>query len=245
MPDPVLSTHLLSKSFGETRALRDVSLEISSGQVHAILGENGSGKSTLGKIIAGIIPPDSGSMRVDGEAVSTFTPASMLKRGVAIVLQEVLIAPNRSIADNVLLGQDTLFRYRYRGAERSEVTHSLLSRLSNRTFHPDRLAGDLELHEQQIVVIARGFALQPRLLILDEATAALDLSDRDMLFSAIRAFVGSGGAVAFVSHRLPEVTALSDVVHIMHNGHNTAKLEGADVNPKTLLAHLTQETLDA
>ncbi len=241
MDRPLLVAQGLDKHFGETHALRDVSLEISTGQVHAILGENGSGKSTLGKIIAGIIPPDSGELTIGGQRVRTFSPPSMLELGVAIVLQEVLVALNRSVVDNVLLGRDTPFRFRYSNGERREIVSDILQKLTRRTFDLDQMVGELELQEQQILVIARGLLCEPKLLILDEATAALDLADRDMLFSTIRQFVSDGGTVAFVSHRLPEVLELSDVVHVMHNGHNTARLEGEDLNPKTLLAHLTQE----
>lgn len=241
---PLLITHGLSKSFGETRALQDVSIEVSPGRVHTILGENGSGKSTLAKVLAGIIPPDSGEVRLDGTAISNWTPAGMLRLGIAIVLQEILIVPNRTVLDNVLLGHDGIFRHRRSPAEKRDFAEEHLSGLTERRFDLDALAGDLELHEQQIVVIARGFARQPRLLILDEATAALDLADRDRLFAAIRAFSASGGAVAFVSHRMPEILALSDIVYVMHNGRNTANLSGEDINPETLLAHLTQEGID-
>lgn len=242
---PLLTTHELSKSFGETRALQEVSIDISPGRVHTILGENGSGKSTLAKVLAGIIPPDSGEVRLDGAPVSTWTPAGMLTLGIAIVLQEILIVPNRTVMDNVLLGHDRLFRHNRSQAERRDFAERQLSELTERRFDLDALAGDLELHEQQIVVIARGFARRPRLLILDEATAALDLADRDRLFAAIRTFSAEGGAVAFVSHRMPEILALSDVVYVMHNGRNTANLSGDDINSETLLAHLTQEGIDA
>lgn len=215
------------------------------GRVHTILGENGSGKSTLAKTLAGIIPPDSGEVRLDGRPVSSWTPPGMLKLGIAIVLQEILIVPNRTVLDNVLLGHDGILRHHRSEPEKRAFVEDLMSGLTERRFNLDALAGDLELHEQQIIVIARGFARKPRLLILDEATAALDLADRDRLFAAIRAFSADGGAVAFVSHRMPEILALSDIVYVMHNGRNTANLSGSDINPQTLLAHLTQEGIDA
>ena len=240
-----LTTKGLSKSFGETRALRDVSVGFVPGRIHTILGENGSGKSTLAKTLAGIIPPDSGEIHIGDATVTTWTPAAMLRRGVAIVLQEVLVAPNRSVLDNVLLGQDSIFRFSRGRAEKAALVAELLAGLTARRFDLDAMAGDLPLHEQQILVIARGFARRPRLLILDEVTAALDLSDRETLFAAIRRFAAEGGAVAFVSHRMPEIMELSDIVHIMHNGRNTANLQGTDINPATLLAHLTQQGVDA
>lgn len=245
MTASLLTTHGLSKNFGETTALQDVSIKIEAGRVQTILGENGSGKSTLAKILAGIIAPDSGEIRIDNAPARTATPAAMIKLGITMVLQEVLVAPNRTILDNILMGQDSLLKHCCSRGEKIARVSSLLSGLTARIFDLDTMAGDLELHEQQIIVIARGFARNPRLLILDEATAALDLADREMLFAAIRRFSDSGGAVVFVSHRMPEILALSDVVYVMHNGRNTAKLSGSDINSQTLLAHLTQEIRDA
>lgn len=240
----LLVTHNLSKSFGETHALRDVSIELSPGKVYTILGENGSGKSTLVKTLSGIITPDSGVLHISGETIKTFTPATMLRLGVVIVLQEVLIVPNRSVLDNVLLGHDTITRYSASRADKTSEVSALLDRLTKRSIDLEAMAGNLPLHEQQIIVVARGFARKPKLLILDEATAALDLADRDTLFSEIRNFSASGGTVVFVSHRMPEIMELSDEVYVMHNGLNTAKLSGGDINPKTLLAHLTQGEAD-
>lgn len=237
---PFLTTDLISKSFGETHALRDVSIEISPGNVYTVLGENGSGKSTLVKTIAGIIAPDRGEIEIANQSIKTFSPSAMLGLGIAIVLQEVLIVPNRSVLDNILLGHDSITRYSASKAAKKEKCEALLAALTSRTFDLDAMAGDLPLHEQQIVVIARGFVRDPKLLILDEATAALDLADRDMFFSHIRKFAAQGGAVLFVSHRMPEIIELSDTVYVMHNGYNTAKLTGTDINPKTLLEHLTQ-----
>ncbi|WP_420410094.1 ATP-binding cassette domain-containing protein [Hoeflea sp.] len=237
-----LTTHALSKTFGETRALSEVSIELETGYVYTILGENGSGKSTLVKSLSGIIPADKGEIRIEGSPVRPSGPKDMIERGISVVLQEVLIAPNRSGLENVLIGCDTLLSYGYTGAERREKVSSLIDRLSTRKIDLDCPAGELPLNEQQVLVIARGFLARPRLLILDEITAALDLSDRNKVFAEIRSFCAKGGSVVFVSHRMPEIMELSDVVYVMHNGSQTARLAGDDINPKTLLAHLTQDS---
>ena len=240
----ILSTQGLTKSFGQTRALIDVSISVEPGNIYTILGENGSGKSTLVKTLSGIIPADSGTITVAGKAVQPTGPADMISRGISVVLQEVLIAANRNGVENVLIGQDGLFAFRHGRRERRELVENWISRLSTRRIDLDCPAGELPLNEQQVLVIARGFAVGPRILILDEITAALDLSDRDKVFDAIRAFCAEGGAVIFVSHRMPEIIELSDTVFIMHNGANTAQVSGADINPKTLLSKLTQEVAD-
>nr|WP_319385593.1 ATP-binding cassette domain-containing protein [uncultured Roseibium sp.] len=240
-----LTTRGLTKSFGQTRALRDVSVTIEPGKVYAILGENGSGKSTLVKVLSGIIPADSGEITVADRTIAPACPTDMTERGVSVVLQEVLIAGNRSGIENVLIGQDSLWSFCGTSSQRRAAVEFWIDRLSTRPIDLDCPAGELPLNEQQVLVIARAFIASPKVLILDEITAALDLADRDKVFDAIRAFCNDGGGVVFVSHRMPEIMELSDVVFIMHNGANTAQLSGQDINPKTLLAHLTQEAVHA
>ena len=242
----LLGCQNVSKRFGETQALKDVSVDIQSGRVHTVLGENGSGKSTLAKVLCGVLPADHGEIRAGGQLIKGAPdPRIMLAHGVAIVLQEVLVVPNRTVLDNILLGQDGLFRHNMTVSEKTALAQDILSKLTDRSIALDHSAGDLPLHEQQIVVIARGLARRPDVLILDEATAALDLADRGKLFETLKAFCSEGGAVVFVSHRMPEIVELSDKVHVMQNGSVIAELEGEDINPATLLTHLTRELADA
>ncbi len=238
---PFLTTQKLCKSFGQTRAVHEVSISVEPGKVYTVLGENGSGKSTLVKMLAGIVPADSGGISVNGNLQPATSPAAFCALGINVVLQEVLIAANRTALENVLIGRDGLWAFKQKPQQRRDEVKAWVDRLSTRQIALDQLAGDLPLNEQQVLVVARGFAARPKVLILDEVTAALDLADREKVFDAIRAFCAEGGAVIFVSHRMPEIMELSDVVLIMHNGENTAQLTGADINPKTLLAHLTQE----
>ena len=238
---PLLSTRGLAKSFGQTQALRDVSITIEPGKVYTVLGENGSGKSTLVKILSGIIPADTGDIFIGERIVTPSAPADMIAHGISVVLQEVLIAPNRSGLENVLIGRDSPWRLHQSPRKRREEGAAWIEKLSIRSIDLDRPAGDLALKEQQVLVIARGFIARPKILILDEITAALDLADRDKVFAAISNFCADGGAVIFVSHRMPEIMELSDVVFIMHNGTNIAEISGDNINPETLLACLTQE----
>ncbi|WP_419913848.1 ATP-binding cassette domain-containing protein [Hoeflea sp.] len=240
----LLTARGLTKSFGETRALRNVSIDVEPGKVYTVLGENGSGKSTLVKTLSGILLADSGQIEIDGKTIRRRSPADMIARGISVVLQEVLIAGNRSGIDNVLVGRDGFWSYRNTPAQKRSVVEGWVGKLSTRPIDIACPASELPLNQQQVLVVARGFAAQPRILILDEVTAALDLADRDRVFGMIRAFCGEGGAVIFVSHRMPEIVELSDVVFVMHNGAKTAQLSGTDINPQTLLAHLTQEGRD-
>lgn len=239
----VLSTHDLSKSFGPTKALQEVSITLNSGKVHTILGENGSGKSTLVKVLSGIIKPDKGHIRMNGIPINTNTPHDMVQQGVSVVLQEVLIAPNMNGYDNVIMGQDGLFKRIKTKNEHKTIVDGWIGKLSNKSIDLNKPAGELTLNEQQVLVVARGFVANPKILILDEITAALDLADRSKVFHEIQAFCANGGAVVFVSHRMPEIMELSHTVFIMYNGANTACIQGNDITPKILLNHLTQGSI--
>ncbi len=247
---PVLGCRAISKRFGETQALSGVSVDFRAGCVHSVLGENGSGKSTLAKAVCGILSVDEGAIvttegPLSSSAQAAISPRMMLSHGVAIVLQEVLVVPNRSVADNIMLGQEGLLRGRLPRDEKNDIARDILARLTDRDIPMDALAGGLPLHEQQLIVIARGFASRPRVLILDESTAPLDLADRAKLFKALKSYCAEGGCVIFVSHRMVEIIELSDHVHIMRNGHLIAELSGDEITPEHLLEHLTQEGADA
>lgn len=232
----ILRLQGISKRYGETVALDAVDIAFEAGQVHTILGENGSGKSTLVKLLTGVVEPDRGSIAIDGEPVRLPSPAVARVHGIATVFQEVLLAPERTVLDNIFLGYDGLWRRRLPVAERRPVAEAALARLTRTDIDLGGRGGDLPLAQQQLVVLARALIREPRILILDEVTAALDVADRDVLFEAIRAFVAGGRLVLFISHRMDEVEALSHRVTVLRSGKAIETLERADVNPTRLLA---------
>jgi ribose transport system ATP-binding protein len=231
----LLEIRNLKKSYGETRALVGLDLAGQAGTVHTVFGENGSGKSTMVKILSGIIGPDSGEIRLGGEPITKFEPRAVHLQGIMPVLQEVLIAPNRSVLDNIFLGYDGLFRRKLPRERRPEVALATLSRITKTRIELDRLAGALPLAQQQLVVIARALVRDPRILILDESTAALDIEDREHLFQAIREFVAAQRLVIFISHRVDEVLELSDVVTVLHNGRTVAAVPQTELTAPRLL----------
>src|SRR5690349_1322775 len=199
----------LSKRYGETVALDDVSISFAGGTVHTIMGENGSGKSTIVKLLSGVVSPDRGTMAVDGVPLSGRDPQDFQARGLATVFQEVLVAPDRSVVDNILLGCDGLFRRRIPRRERRRVCAEALSRCARTSIDLDAAAGRLPLAAQQLVVLARGLVRRPRILILDEVTAALDFNDREVVFGLIEGLAREGCLILFISHRMDEVMRLS------------------------------------
>lgn len=225
----------IGKRYGETIALDDVSIRFGAGHVHTILGENGSGKSTLVKLLTGVVQPDRGTIAIDGRPVRLRDPREARAHGIATVFQEVLLAPHRTVLDNIFLGYDGLWRRAVAPAERRALATRTLARIT-RTPPSLELRGDaVPLAQQQLVVLARALIRDPRILILDEVTAALDLADRDVLFEAIRRFVADGRLVLFISHRMDEVERLSDRVTVLRSGRAIETLEGAAITPARLL----------
>lgn len=226
----------LSKSFGPTQALRSVSLELAGGTVHTILGENGSGKSTLIKTLSGVVTPDAGGIAIDGVAVRLTSPRAAQARGIQTVFQEILTAPNRSIVENVHLGYHPWLRARSDPREQARRTQALMGSLGIDDVDVTDEAGDAPLYVQQVTVIARALVREPRLLILDEATAALGLSERRALFDVIGGLRETGVAIVFVSHRLDEVVEISDTITVLRSGQVVGQVAGGEATPARLLA---------
>ncbi|MEM9691959.1 MAG: sugar ABC transporter ATP-binding protein [Myxococcota bacterium] len=208
----------VSKSFGRTHALVEVSLSADAGSVTAVLGENGAGKSTLMKILAGALRPDRGEITIDGRPYRPRSPRAGSEAGIAMVHQEAHVCPDLSVAENIALGREPrrgLFvsRREQRGRAR-EVTE----RLVPGGLDPDRRAASLSPGDRQFVCIARALSYEPRLLILDEPTSALTQVETERLFAAVERLKADGMAVLYISHFLEEVERLADHYVILRDG---------------------------
>jgi ribose transport system ATP-binding protein len=232
----------VSKRYGETIALSDASIAFRAGAIHAILGENGSGKSTLVKLLSGIVRPDSGTILLHGRPFHAHGPAAFQAAGFATVFQEVLIAPERSVTDNILLGLDGLLRRNIPRGERRDRAASILARFARTPVPLDLPAGLLPLAAQQLVVLARALARNPKILILDEVTAALDFADRAAVFDLMRALADEGCLILFITHRMDEVMALSDRISILRAGKVVQTEDRGNSTPTELLKAMAPQT---
>ena len=233
----------LSRSFGETKALRSATLRVAPGEIHSLAGENGSGKSTLIKILSGVLRPDSGTLTWEGDVMRHLaSPASAQAMGISTVFQETLFAPEMTVRDNIFLGTDGLFRYGRRKGAELEVARQALSDLGLDGLDPDRPMWMLSLAERQLVTIARAIVRPWRLLILDESTSALDASQRDRLFDYLRLARSEGKSVLFTSHRMDEVLGLADRITVLRQGTTVATLEVGEASRRSVLGHMSGRT---
>ena len=233
----------VSKRFGATQALNDVSLTLSGGEVLALLGENGAGKSTLIKMLAGIHQPDSGSITFEGQAIALDSPQSAVQAGIVQVPQELRIVPRLSVAHNVLLGQ--LPTRRWAGVlpvlDEKQLFARVRELLSGMQVEldPHAVAGELSFAERQLIVIARALAHRTKVLILDEPTASLEKHEVEALFSVVRQLRVQGVAIIYISHRLEEIPVIADRCVVMRDGKVVAGFDGPEFPAPKLVEAMT------
>jgi ribose transport system ATP-binding protein len=218
----------IRKSFGATAALQGVDLAVAPGEIHALIGENGAGKSTLMKILAGAIRPDEGEMHLDGQPFSPATTQAAREAGVAMIYQELSLAPHLPVEDNIMLGMEPArFGLRNREAIRSRA-HDALAMLGYGSLDTRTRIGSLPIATRQIVEIARALAVGCRILVLDEPTSSLTLADIDHLFGVLDALRSKGHAIVYISHFLEEVKRISDRFTVLRDGQTVGSGATAD-----------------
>ncbi|WP_233860155.1 sugar ABC transporter ATP-binding protein [Paraburkholderia sp. HD33-4] len=241
---PRLELRHASKSFGRVQALGDASLELWPGEVHALLGENGAGKSTLVKILAGVHAPDTGELLVDGVPRQFSNPAEARDAGLAVIYQEPTLFADLSIAENIFMGRqprDKLRRIRY--DEMNREVDALLSSLGV-NLRADRLVRGLSIADQQVIEIAKALSLDANVLIMDEPTAALSLTEVERLFVIVRALRERDVAILFITHRLEEVFALTQRMTIMRDGVKVFDALTADMTIDAIVSKMVGRDLD-
>lgn len=233
---PVLEMDHVSKTFGATQALEDVSLALQRGEIHALLGENGAGKSTLIKIFTGVQQPDSGEIRIDGAPIRVTSPQDAQRLGVAAIYQEPMIFPDLSVAENIFIG------HRDRGniVNRHRMEREAAEVLARLDVHLDvgEPARGLTLAEQQTVEIAKAISLDVRVLIMDEPTASLSAHEVRRLFRIVAALRQQGVAILFISHRMEEVFEIADRVTILRDGRWISTTPRAELTPASAIRQM-------
>ena len=241
----VLEARNITKSFGGIRALKGVSLQLLSGEVHALVGENGAGKSTLIKVLTGAIQPDSGEVWLRGERLEGTSPARTRALGISVVYQEPALFPDLTVAENLALGKETRRPWHRVGWKaRTRSAHELLRRVGAR-IQPDTLAGELSMPEQQLVEIAKALDANTSVLILDEPTASLGEQDAENLFRIIDEVRAAGTAVVYISHRFEELFRLAHRVTVLRDGNSIETRPMAGTRTDDLIRLMVGRDMDA
>ena len=225
MTEPLLEVEGVDKTFPGVRALHDMRLDLRSGEVLALVGENGAGKSTLMKLLSGIHDADEGHFKLGGEPYEPTNPRHALELGISIIHQEFNLVPHLTVAQNIFIGREPrrgrlLLDERKLNANAAE----LLARLHLK-LDPRAIVGELTVANQQMVEIAKALSYEPRVLIMDEPTAALNDAEVETLHELIRRFVRPGTGVIYISHRMEEIKRIADRVTVIRDGEYIGTLD--------------------
>ena len=231
----LLTVDTVSKSFPGVQALKDVSFDVEAGTIHAIMGENGAGKSTLMQVIAGAHPPTSGRLVFDGRELQLFGTKDAAAQGISIVFQELMLAPNMTIAENIFLGAEPRSAGVLvdRGALRTR-SRAAMARLGI-ALDPETRLGDLTIAQQQLIEICKSLIHEPRLLILDEPTSSLSEADSLVLFKVVHDLKANGVTILYISHRMREVFENCDAVTVLRDGRHVRTTRLADTTPEEVV----------
>lgn len=236
MSKAVLRLDHVSRLFGMTVALADMSIALHPGEVHAIVGENGAGKSTMIKIMTGIHQPSGGTIFVDGEPRQISGPQAAREAGIAAIYQEPMVFPDLDVTENIFIS-DTSAGLWVRPAEQRKRAKALIERIGM-TLDPDRIASGLTLAEQQAVEIARALSQDVRVLIMDEPTASLSAHEASQLRQIATTLAGQGVAVVYISHRLEEIFEISDRVTVIRDGAHISTKPISEVTSDGMIAEM-------
>jgi rhamnose transport system ATP-binding protein len=241
----ILELEQISKQFPGVRALDNVRFDVNAGEIHALLGENGAGKSTLIKIISGVYPPDSGTIRLDGQVVQFNSPHEAQRHGIATIYQELSLYPELTVAENIFMGHAPRNRLGMvdwgamaQGA--SDILHSL----EIEGLEVTRKVGTLTVGNRQRVEIAKALSQNARILIMDEPTAALTEADVQSLFNTVRLLRARGVGIIYISHRLQEVFTLADRVTVLRDGHYVDTKPVANTSEDDLISMMVGRRID-
>ena len=240
----VLSLRGISKSFGAVAALTDVDLDVHAGEVVALVGDNGAGKSTLVKVLSGVHPQDSGTLMFDGRVVRVDSPAAARDLGIATVFQDLALCENLSVVENLFLGREigTMRLDETRMETRSwELLQQLSAKIPTVRIQVAALSGG----QRQTVAIARSLLGDPKLILLDEPTAALGVAQTAEVLNLVERLRERGLAVLMVSHNMVDVKAVADRVAVLRLGRNNGIFDAKTVSSEEIIAAITGATDNA
>jgi ABC-type sugar transport system ATPase subunit len=234
----------ICKSFPGVIALDDVELLVRRGDVHAIVGENGAGKSTLMKILAGVYQPEAGKILLDGEVVEFANPDEAIKKGIAVIYQEIPLVPTLTVLSNIYLGREQVTRI---GAIDQRLQRRLYEDLCNKVgvfVDPDARRLDLKRGQQQLVEILKALNREAQVIVMDNFTAALDQASKQALVRTVRMLQSQGRTFIFITHFIGEVFELAQRITVLRDGRNVTTLDADATSPTEIVSLMIGHALD-
>ena len=241
--DAVLSARDVSKSWGAVKALKSVNFDVHRGKVTTLFGENGAGKSTLMKILSGVYQPTSGTLILDGQNISLASTVEARDLGISIIHQELSLARNMNVRDNIFMGREIRSPFGVDFAEEEKQTRALMQELEE-DIDPLTPVEELRLGQQQIVEIARALSVNARILIMDEPTSALSASEVEVLFKVIGDLKSRGVSIVYISHHLEEALQITDHAVVLRDGNMTAYAPRAEIDLEWIVRNMVGENFD-
>jgi erythritol transport system ATP-binding protein len=239
----VLAARHIAKTFGNTHALKSVNFDVYHGQVTTLFGENGAGKSTLMKVLSGVIAPTSGDILLDGSPVYFNNANEARANGISIIHQELSLAPNMNVRDNIFMGREIISNGSVNFAEEERQTRELMAGLEE-SIDPLTLVEELRLGQQQIIEIARAISQKSRILIMDEPTSALSAAEVEVLFKVIHDLTSKGVSIVYISHHLEEALLITDHAVVLRDGSMTAYAPRKDIDLEWIVRNMVGENFD-
>lgn len=242
---PLIEASAVSKQYGGVKALDAVDFNCQPGSIHALIGENGAGKSTLIKILTGVVIPDSGTLKVDGQPVSFASPGDASQLEIVPVFQELSLLPDLTVAENIFLTNPP--RNRLGLIDRKTMnrqTHELFDSFGFHHLDPEALITELPLAQRQMVEIASALSRNPRLLILDEGTSALTLRDVKLVFDVLKKMREENRSVVFISHRMDEIEEIADTITVFRDGRHVDMFPAGSVSHDAMVQMMIGRKLE-
>jgi ribose transport system ATP-binding protein len=234
----------IRKAFGATVALDSVALSVNQGEICGLIGQNGAGKSTLMSILSGALSPDAGEMWIEGRPFAPHSPIDARRAGVAMIYQELSLAPHLSVMENILMGAEPMRFGLLDWPKMREMAAHALDTLGHNDIPPDAIVATLSVAAQQIVEIARAIAVGSRVLVLDEPTSSLGRADVEHLFELLRNLKSQGHAIVYISHFIEEVKAVADRFIVLRDGRNAGGGETASATHDAIVALMVGQSVD-
>lgn len=244
MEQIILKMNDITKSFPGVKALKGVSLELRKGEVHALLGENGAGKSTLMKCLAGIHAIDGGSIELDGKPVRMTSPMDSMRYGISVIHQELVLAEQLTVADNIFMGQEPVNRLGFINKRKINENCDQILQSLGADFNAHTRVLSLSTAQKQMLEIAKSISRNVRILVMDEPTAAVSSKEVQKIFSLVRELKARGITIVYISHRMDEIFEIADRITVLRDGTNAGTAEIDSITRDELVRMMVGYSLD-